>query len=903
MKTLESIYRIICEFAQKQEAISANNEKLYNEECKKLEEHIMKYFKYLRSLIPELFQIEYDDSLTKEAASELYEQVKANARRRYAVDLLPIGGYYQDTVQGKIIYTPQFINWQVNNQAGYNFVINYTSQMKSEAESFMKNLVMNILLSLPAKSIHLSFVDLSLSGGYELFTKNLDPSICGKAVMSGKEFQELITSLIERMRSALQNYGEAVKYNIEKQAIKVPYELVVLTNYPKNFNINITDLLALFENGYKGGIYFLVMNNTDVEIDENYQSLISLRKSFQMLMPTLNVTNNQFINATPIMSSRMMRNMAFEYLNREATRKEELPLLKAEYQSFVDLPFEDVYGDISVPVGETTTKEKIIFKLSTIGHIHSFILGQSGSGKSVFLHNVITGLIAKYSPDDLHLYLLDFKLGGVEFNRYKDEKHVKSLLVDNSDIQITLEILRNISDQMRERGKMLRASGVSSISDYNKMNPSKRMPQLLLIADECHVMFNPEGRKNLKQYSEISDIIIKIAKEGRSQGVHLILATQTLAQTEISSEILNNISDHYLLKCAASDSEKMVRDSSEVTNSLTTGQVYYHGRDDSALFQAYFVPTNEGMELVENIKKKTQSISSQPQFYFVGSQVFTIDSYVKDILSNAHGHFPIAAVGRSIDIKQNSINISLREDDAENIMLFGIDDNHQVTETTLSILRSLRWSTQSRNINCRYSVLNFLTDDSISIKLQQMNNDGIELIGKRDAGNFFYQLCSDLENHTAQPMVLFIIGQEKCRDLKFDSAIDIAGEEAKSTDSDDFGFGDVGTFSNTHSSNTKYDTYRKALAYILDNGGEQGVHTVLQIDKPDKFLFDDYVTGKMVFTYFKHLVMFRSDENAVNRLGLSDDISLENLSSDPERLRAIYYNESSDSYTLLTPYR
>lgn len=601
------------------------------------------------------------------------------------------------------------------------------------------------------------------------------------------------------------------------------------------------------------------------------------------------------------MSCQMMRNQAFEYLNREATRKEELPPLKAGYQALVDQPFEEVYGDISVPVGETTTREKVIFKLSTIGHIHSFILGQSGSGKSVFLHNVITGLIAKYSPDDLHLYLLDFKLGGVEFNRYKDEKHVKALLVDNSDIQITLEILRNISDQMRERGKMLRASGVSSITDYNKMNPSKRMPQMLLIADECHVMFNPEGRKNLKQYSEISDIIIKIAKEGRSQGVHLILATQTLAQTEISSEILNNISDHYLLKCAASDSEKMVRESSDVTGGLTTGQVYYHGRDDNALFQAYFVPTKEGMELVENIKKKTQSISSQPQFYFVGSQIFTIDNQVKDQLSCTHGNFPVAAVGRSIDIKQSSVNISLREDDAENIMLFGIDDEHQVTETTLSVLRSLQWSTQSRNISCRYAVMNFLADESIDEKLQQLKNDDTVIIGKRETGRFLHQLCCDLDSRTAQPTVLFILGQERFRDLKFDNALEVKEDLSASADGDDFGFGDA--FSATAEDSTKYDTYRKALSCILENGGEQGVHTVLQIDKPDKFLFDDYVTGKMVFTYFKHLIMLRSDENAVNRLGLSDDISLENLSSDPERLRAIYYNESSDSYTLLTPYR
>ena len=46
-----------------------------------------------------------------------------------------------------------------------------------------------------------------------------------------------------------------------------------------------------------------------------------------------------------------------------------------------------------------------------------------------------------------------------------------------------------------------------------------------------------------------------------------------------------------------------------------------------------------------------------------------------------------------------------------------------------------------------------------------------------------------------------------------------------------------------------------------------------------------------------------SEENAINRLNLNDDIALENLSSDPERLRAFYYNETNDSYTLFTPYK
>lgn len=900
MKGLKSFYHVISEYAQKQEAITAKSKEQYEKESEEINEKTKSELLCLRDLMPEIVQIGIDSSLTKTDAKTIVERIKANAKKRCAIDILPTGDYFKDTIQNDSFYSPKYVNWQLNNREGYNFVLNYRDRDIEKANKYMNNLILNMLIGLPAKSIKLSFVDLSLSGGYEIFTKGLDESMCNNTVMGTREFDDLLTNLIERMRDALQNYGEVVKHNIKANSVKIPYEVVVLINYPKNYNSNLDDLVSLFENGYKGGIYFVVMNNIDVEVDEHYKSLLTLEKCYQQIEISDVVTKNGLVNATPISQNKLLVDVLIDYLNKEATHKEELPPIKADYNSLINKPFELIDEELSVPVGETSEGTKVLFKLSTVGHIHSFILGQSGSGKSVFLHNLITGAIAKYSPEDLHLYLMDFKLGGVEFNRYRDEKHVKALLVDNSDILITLEILRNINEQMRERGKLLRASGVSNITDYNKINPTKRMPRILFVADECHVMFNPQGRKNLKQYSEISDIIVKIAKEGRSQGVHLIFATQTLAQTEISSEILNNVSDHYLLKCVAADSEKMVRDSSEITGNLTTGHVYYHGMDDDAQFQAYFVPTQDGIALVEDIKKKTSSFDIGQQFYFVGSQIFKIDEDVKSQLTSNSGSFPIAAVGRSIDINQSSVNIPLKDDDAENIMLFGIDDENQVTGTSLAILKSMVISTKERNPDCQYLIMDFLGNPYVTDVVKSLENECVKIVAKKEVGKTLYQICSDIEEHRVQPTALFVLGQERFRDLKFDNEIEVTADDTN-VESDDFGFGNA--FADNSNGTNKFNTYRKALSYILDFGGEQGVHVVMQLDKPDRFLFDDYVTGKTVFSKFKHLVMLRSDENAINRLNLSDDLALENLSSDPERLRAYYYNEATDMYVLFTPYR
>ena len=233
-------------------------------------------------------------------------------------------------------------------------------------------------------------------------------------------------------------------------------------------------------------------------------------------------------------------------------------------------------------------------------------------------------------------------------------------------------------------------------------------------------------------------------------------------------------------------------------------------------------------------------------------------------------------------------------------MLFGIDDENQVTGTSLAILKSMIISTKERNPDCQYMIMDFLGNSSVTDVVKSMENECVKIVPKKEVGKTLYQICSDIEGHQVQPTALFILGQERFRDLKFDNDIEVTADDTN-VESDDFGFGNA--FADNSNGTNKYNTYRKALSYILDFGGEQGVHVIMQLDKPDRFLFDDYVTGKTVFSKFKHLIMLRSDENAVNRLNLNDDLALENLSSDPERLRAYYYNEATDTYVLFTPYR
>lgn len=583
----------------------------------------------------------------------------------------------------------------------------------------------------------------------------------------------------------------------------------------------------------------------------------------------------------------------------EAKQKAEADAKAEAEAKYMQKYYVQEFESIAVPVGVESSNKIVLFNMDLISHIHSFIIGQSGSGKSVFLHNVISSVIYKYAPEDLQLYLLDFKLGGVEFNRYKGVKHVKSLLVDNSDQQITLEILRELSDSMIERGRKLRDAGVNNLVEYNKKNPSATMPQILLVVDECHEMFRVGSDIPRTVSNEISEIVTKIAKEGRSQGVHLIMATQTLSGTEISNEILNNISDHYLLKCASVDSERMVERSTDITSKLSTGHIYYHHVDSQVTFQGYYIDKENAELQIQKIKDKAKNHASNGEFYFNGSQLFQLNKNILE--SGKNQKYPTAYIGKNISIKQNDLSITLKKDFSENILLFGLNEQEQVTRTTMNVFLSLLYNTKCKGIDMDFKVFNCLSNDEsiYTEQLEMLESKGLcEIIeGKKDRGCFLKQLAEDVINGTSNNTILLILGQERFRELKMD--LDIADDKEQSSN-DAFGFGEFSFGSSSSSSSV--NTFRKALESILDKGPEIGVHVVMQLDKPSNFLFSDYISSKLVYQKFKHLIMLKSDEAASSQLGLNDNVRLENLSRDLERLRAYYYAEESDTYTLFTPY-
>ena len=227
-----------------------------------------------------LFQFNIE-AFSSEKAQLVFEKIGENVSRRTSVPYLPDGLHTKDQIGIQTFETPTIMEW-MGGQSGQNFVINYSNKSANKAEARLNQLVVDMLLSLPSRSINIHFVDLAFSAQASFLTRNLDEKIYGKLISSSNDWNHLKDSLREKMAKALEEYGDVAKYNDSKNRVVVPYDVVVINDYQKCVN-EMSDLDALFENGHKGGIYFILMNNLDFKSDRDIDSLMALKDFYQVL--------------------------------------------------------------------------------------------------------------------------------------------------------------------------------------------------------------------------------------------------------------------------------------------------------------------------------------------------------------------------------------------------------------------------------------------------------------------------------------------------------------------------------------------------------------------------------------------------------------------------------------------
>ncbi len=197
-------------------------------------------------------------------------------------------------------------------------------------------------------------------------------------------------------------------------------------------------------------------------------------------------------------------------------------------------------------------KKEVCFEIGNAQN-HTLICDHSGSGKSNFLHVLIQNLAFYYDPDEVQLFLLDYK-EGVEFNAYVADpalEHARLVSVASS-ISYGITFLKWLCDEMQKRADRFKQFNVKDLSDYRKHD---EMPRLIVVVDEFQVLFSDN-----KSTKAVEGHLNTLLKKGRSYGVHLVLATQTMHGTDINRSIMAQIANRIALPMDAEDSSSVLGD-------------------------------------------------------------------------------------------------------------------------------------------------------------------------------------------------------------------------------------------------------------------------------------------------------------------------------------------------------
>ncbi len=223
--------------------------------------------------------------------------------------------------------------------------------------------------------------------------------------------------------------------------------------------------------------------------------------------------------------------------------------------------------------------------------VHGLMAGQTGSGKSVLLNNLIFNMLMEYAPWELDLYLADFKK--VEFSRYMNTyatPHICACAA-TSEIRYVLSLISYLAECMNAREELFARLGLAKIADFRDKYPDLVLPRMLLIVDEFQQLFLEASPKEGEQ---IRQLMTAIVKKGRATGLHILFASQEMSQT-LSRSDLANFRLRFALNCSAGVSMDVIGNRGAAM--LPKGTVIFNTSDGTEetnqRFQVPFIETGE----------------------------------------------------------------------------------------------------------------------------------------------------------------------------------------------------------------------------------------------------------------------------------------------------------------------
>ena len=450
-------------------------------------------------------------------------------------------------------------------------ILIHTDQKKysDTLKNFINRQILGMLLSFPCKRIHFELIDVNNKMGFASFsalTKISDNILLDGIIRDEKQLDDAIDNIKKIKYAAEDKLGaegltNIFDYNTKFEAAPMDVYVFVLVDFPAKISLSLAEKVRdIAVNGKDDGIFTILVNNKSIGIDYSfpqveYEDIVEEIEKYSFVFKD-GEKSIKYITAdgkeydiglsSDIDISKMGTIVETLKANAEIESSKVIPL--SDMLSYIDkTPVKSISMEMDIPCGKSGGAVQTLRFTNQSGP-HAALIGTSGSGKSVLFHTLILDDCYKYAPDELNLYLLDFK-GGVEFKYYQNYKlpHIKVIGLTN-DLNDGLSILASINDEITKRKELFNSVGVSNIESYYK--EGKKIPRLFVIIDEIQeILVRDEkiGEKALNILSEILAI-------GRSFGINVLWGSQSVPHISgIQPKIMQNITNRICLKVANSD--------------------------------------------------------------------------------------------------------------------------------------------------------------------------------------------------------------------------------------------------------------------------------------------------------------------------------------------------------------
>ena len=487
--------------------------------------------------------------------------------------------------------------------------------------------------------------------------------------------------------------------------------LFVLVDYPSGMREDLAQrVLKIIQNGNKAGIFTVLVSNKAIEGSYNYNDedinkfITAVKKKAICIHETRSGLvldglghDNLFMPKKNIATSLLSGIVEMMQVNAESNKQKVVPIsqLFEETDRIAASPrgIPNSAEVLDIPIGVKGGEiQNLLLKTTGDGSAHAVVIGGTGSGKSNLLHTIIMNVCYKYSPDEVNLYLVDFK-GGVEFKYYEANKvrekqmpHIK-LTGLTSDLEDGVAILNNLQKELREREDTFRAARVEDIIQYRQLG--HKMPRLFVIVDEIQELFEQDDKLGQKAI----DILRELFKKGRAFGINILWASQNVPSAPgLKDKVLSQIGNRISLRLNEPDDAidikidpKVVRNLNRPEKGLGVINDMRYGNDSIEFRVAYAENSNNRVafsQMVIDKWAKVTAASNQEPLFIVGDDedpkandgttVYTSKPERTSIVSKAFESYAVQIGQDYITGRPFSLNLPIRENKS-NIIFMGLD--------------------------------------------------------------------------------------------------------------------------------------------------------------------------------------------------------------------------------------